>query len=413
MTTALETALLADVTAAADDVVALCARLVDAPSVNPPGDTRAVARVMRAELAEYGLPCELVAVDERMPSVVAHLDSGRPGPHLILNVHLDTMEPGDEAAWTVPIWEMTRRDGRLYGLGMGNMKGAVAAMTTAYRLLARHRRSWSGRVTFAAVSDECVFGEHGAAYLLASRPADVQGDAVLNGEGPGSMRLALAEKGVAWYELSATGEGGHASGARRGQSPPVRLASALLALDELNDLVVPRPPGLEEVLADDVEAGRLSINVGTLAGGSFVSQLARSAHAQLDARVPPGLALATLDDEIDQRVSPHGVAWRRIKGWEANWSGLNVPFVAAVSEVVREVRQQPCVPTVRLPASDASRWRLRGVPAVCFGPQPGLSAGVDDYANERDVLDCARVYALTAARFLGGHTTPPTEGDIT
>jgi succinyl-diaminopimelate desuccinylase len=77
-----------------------------------------------------------------------------------------------------------------------------------------------------------------------------------------------------------------------------------------------------------------------------------------------------------------------------------VPFVAAFAEVAEQVRAQPCVPTVRLPASDASRWRQRGVPAVCYGPQPGLSAGVDDHALEQDVLDCARTYALAAARFL-------------
>ena len=56
---------------------------------------------------------------------------------------------------------------------------------------------------------------------------------------------------------------------------------------------------------------------------------------------------------------------------------------------------------VRLPGSDARRWRNLGVPAACYGPQPTLSAGVDDYANERDVLDCAKVYARTCVRLMG------------
>ena len=392
--------LLQGVDDAAEAVVDLCGRLVAAPSVNPPGDTREVADVVRRELAGAGLPCELVAADPSMPSVVAELDSGRPGPHLVLNVHLDTMEPGDLSAWTVPVWEMTRRDGRLFGLGMGNMKGAVAAMVTAYRLLAEQRSSWSGRVTLTAVSDECVFGDNGAAHLLASRPAQVVGDALVCGEGPGMMRLALAEKGVAWFEVATGGEGGHASRAQRGATAPARLASALVALDSLNDLRVPRPTGLEGVPADDDEAGRLSVNVGVLTGGTFVSQLARSASALLDVRVPPGLSLADVEAHLDRLLAGTGATWRRQKGWEANWSGTDVPFVAAFAEVASSVRAQPCVPTVRLPASDASRWRRLGVPAVCYGPQPGLSAGVDDHALEQDVLDCARIYALAAARFL-------------
>jgi succinyl-diaminopimelate desuccinylase len=40
------------------------------------------------------------------------------------------------------------------------------------------------------------------------------------------------------------------------------------------------------------------------------------------------------------------------------------------------------------------------VPAVCYGPQPTLSAGVDDHAEERAVLDCAAVYALAGLDFL-------------
>ena len=400
MTSAWSDRLLDGVDDAAEAVVDLCARLVAAPSVNPPGDTRQVADVVVRELADHGLDSELVAADPSMPSVVAELDSGRPGPHLVLNVHLDTMEPGDLSAWTVPVWEMTRHDGRLYGLGMGNMKGAVAAMLTAYRLLAEHRSSWSGRVTLTAVSDECVFGDHGAAHLLASRPDQVVGDALVCGEGPGMMRLALAEKGVAWFEVSTAGDGGHASRAQRGTTAPARLAAALVALDALNDVRVPRPTGLEGVPAEDDEAGRLSLNVGVLSGGTFVSQLARSASALLDVRIPPGLSLPDVEQELDRRLAGTGATWRRTKGWEANWSGTDVPFVAAFAEVAAEVRGQECVPTVRLPASDASRWRRLGVPAVCYGPQPGLSAGVDDHALEQDVLDCARVYALAAARYL-------------
>jgi succinyl-diaminopimelate desuccinylase len=66
---------------------------------------------------------------------------------------------------------------------------------------------------------------------------------------------------------------------------------------------------------------------------------------------------------------------------------------AAAVEAVRGA-QPPFV--VRLPGSDARRWRDLGVPAVCYGPQPTLSAGVDDYVNEQDVVDCAKVYARAA-----------------
>ena len=56
----------------------------------------------------------------------------------------------------------------------------------------------------------------------------------------------------------------------------------------------------------------------------------------------------------------------------------------------------PAVYAIRLPASDASRWRRSGVPGICYGPQPTWSAGVDDYADEEEVLRCAALYTLTA-----------------
>ncbi|MCY7289546.1 MAG: hypothetical protein LH624_15210, partial [Cryobacterium sp.] len=79
-------------------LVALCTELVAARSVNPPGDTRDVARVVLDAITALGQRASLVHAIEEMPSVVARLDSGRPGRHLVLNVHLDTMPPGDEDA---------------------------------------------------------------------------------------------------------------------------------------------------------------------------------------------------------------------------------------------------------------------------------------------------------------------------
>ncbi len=389
----------ADIEAARDELFDLCGRLVAAPSANPPGDTRAVADVVAGYLRGRGLEPELVAAVPEMPSVLASVEGGRPGPHLVLNVHLDTMEPGDESLWTVPRHELTRRDGRLYGLGMGNMKGAVAGMSLAFALLAARRSRWGGRLTFTAVSDECVFGDHGAAHLLATRRGEVIGDALVNGEGPGFGRLALAEKGVAWYEVTATAEGGHSSRARPGATASARLAAALLALDALGGRRGSPPAELSG--AEPAEALELTVNAGTVAGGTFVSQIATRATAMIDARVPPGITLEELEAEISGRVDTvAGVSWRRVKAWEANWSGLEVPFVRAFADVVGEVRGRPAEPTVRLPASDASRWRALGVPAVCYGPQPTLSAGIDDYAEEQDVVDCASIYALSALGFL-------------
>jgi succinyl-diaminopimelate desuccinylase len=118
--------------------------------------------------------------------------------------------------------------------------------------------------------------------------------------------------------------------------------------------------------------------------------------------LPPGVTGA----EIERRVraaagSDPAISVKAVKFWDANWTSLSDPLVRELADAVTAVRGHKPEFVVRLPGSDARRWRDLGVPAACYGPQPLLSAGVDDYANEQDVLDCARVYARACLRLMG------------
>ena len=384
-----------------EQLVAYCADLVGAPSENPPGDTRAVAAVVVAYLAGHGIESRLEAGEPTMPSVVAEVDSGRPGRHLVLNVHLDTMPAGVLADWTVPVHELTRREGRLYGLGMGNMKGAVAAMSRSLVALRDAAGAWSGRVTFAAVADEVVFGDNGAALLLRRHP-DLYGDALLCGEGPGFRRVAVAEKGVLWLQVDVRADGGHSSAVLPGRSATAVVAEAVRRLDGLTDRVVPPPPDLAGVAREGDAGILLTVNVGRVDAGTFIGQIATSARAEVDLRLPPGLSADDAEKLVRGLLDDlPGTAVTRIKGWDPNGTAVEDPFVRHFAAAVRELRGAEPEYAVRLPASDASRWRARGVPAICYGPQPTLSAGLDDYAEEQEVLDCAVLYAATALSYLG------------
>ena len=382
-------------------IVDLCAQLVAAPSVNPDGDTREVADVVSRALADRGIHSRQERQMPTMPSVLAEIDSSRPGPHLVLNVHLDTMPPGDESAWSQPVWELTRVDGRLYGLGMGNMKGAVAAMVTAAALLAAEREKWCGRITFTAVSDEVVFGDNGAAYLLREHP-DLLGDALICGEGPGFRRLALGEKGVLWVEVSAEGPAGHSSAVQRGCSASARIAEAVSRIDALNGMTGSLPVELAVMASADPDPGLvLSSNVGTVAAGTFVGQIATRAKAEVDLRLPPGITTRDAFALVEEAVAGiESVRIRELKGWDANWTAPEAPLTRAWDVASRAVIDAPPTYAIRLPASDASRWRREGVQALCYGPQPTLSAGIDDYAEEDEVLRCAALYTMTALEYL-------------
>ncbi|WP_158866337.1 M20 family metallopeptidase [Leifsonia sp. AG29] len=392
-----------------ESLVDLCRRLVAAVSVNPPGDTRGAAAAVTDFLTARGIVSEQVAAVPTMPSVVATVDSGRPGPHLVLNGHLDTMPAGEERLWSVDPYTLTRVDGRLYGLGMGNMKGGVAALAHALDLLNRSRETWTGRVTLTAVSDEVAFGDHGAAHLLATR-SDLQADALLCAEGPGFRRLAIGEKGLVWLRLEVAADGGHSSAASRGTSAAARLSAAVTAIDGLTG-IRGRLPGIP--LADEGSSLELTANVGTLEAGTFIGQIAVSGAAEMDLRIPPGITAAEAEEltrgAIARAIPDADFTLTRIKGWDPNAtspdSRLGRAFRAAWGKLFGGGPEY----TIRLPASDASRWRALGTDALCFGPQPTHSAGIDDYADEDEVIRCTALYAATALAYLGG--TSPTGED--
>lgn len=382
-----------------DELVDLCAKLVSSPSITPPGDTRLALDFAKSWLEMRGIICEVHYLSDQMPNLVAIIEGAKPGPRIVLNGHLDTMSPMDESQWSVPIFELTKKEGRLYGLGMGNMKGGVAALCMAAFLASTRKDSLCGSVILTLVSDEVRFGPHGSAHLIKSLP-QIHGDAVISAEGAGWMSLAIAEKGVAWIDLVASGPTGHASAAKTGETAVAKISEAILKLDTLNNLFVEPPVSLSNFFKTKNDPGfRIAASTGIISAGDARGLIAPQAEAKMDIRLPPGFSLSDLDIQINKLLSGTGVTARRVRGWEASWTSENEQIVRAISSAIENVRGECPVLTVRHPASDVMRWREIGVPGVCFGPQPTFSAGIDDYAKEEDVIDCAAVYFETIFRY--------------
>lgn len=370
----------------------LLAELVRVDSVNPPGRTVEAVRVAAAALD--GLAMEIVGTAPEKPNLIVRLRNGS-GAHVHLNAHLDTVAPGDPAAWSVPPHALTVVGERLHGLGAGNMKGSAAAMILALRRLDAARDHWRGSVTLSLVADECVFGPDGAEHVLAVRP-DLAGDVLICGEGPGGMALGIAEKGLMWVQLTATGRAGQGMLTQAGGSAIARLAAALSELDAWNDLRA-RPPLATLDHAGNADGMRMSANVGRISGGIGFSQAVSQAQADIDLRLPPGLSIADASMRLDALCARDGLSWRLVKGWEPNWSDPGSAPAIAVRTAAAAVRGVVPLDVTRVPASDASRWRRRGIPAVCYGPQPELASGVDDYVRAGDLRDCIAVYAGAVA----------------
>lgn len=376
-----------------DALVALARELVATPSPNPPGDERAVVEVARRAMDELGFrDVRTIARVPERPNLVGEVGEGRRS--LILNAHLDTKPAGNEAEWDTPPFDPVIRAGRLYGLGSTDMKGAAAAMVYAGAALAA-TGGLAGTLKVVLAADEERGSNEGVVHLARTRA--VQADAVLVGEPAGITSgwefLAVASRGISAFRLVARGTQMHSSLSDRlpSSNASVTLARGLVRFADGFRL----PDGA-------------TINLGvTLEGGVFYGVVPGEAAFGLDVRTVPGMTLDALRADLLGFVEREALELELESVPELEWfppcaiDGGH-PLVVAARSAAHEVLGRE-LPLGTMPAfTDGTNWAEGGMPAI-----PALGPGLltlahrpNEYVEVREVVQAARIYALTALGFL-------------
>ncbi|TMB49277.1 MAG: M20/M25/M40 family metallo-hydrolase [Chloroflexi bacterium] len=261
---------------ATDEVVEHLRALIRIPSVNPPdggaelaaghdprGGETAAARYCAEVLSAAGLEAEVLESEPGRASCFARLPATvrDPQPPLVLLSHLDVV-PVEADAWSRDPFGGDLVDGVVWGRGAVDMKDMVAMELGVMLALAREGAERRRDLIFAAVADEEAGGLFGARHWVERRPDLFRGRdgepaaAALNEVGGYSMTVGsrrvytiqVAEKGIIWTRLTATGTTGHGS-MPHPDNAAIKLAAAVTRL-----AAEPHPARLTPTVRDFLEA---------------------------------------------------------------------------------------------------------------------------------------------------------------
>lgn len=374
-------------------VLGLLQELIRIPSVNPslaPEEGQgeaAVAAFACRWLADRGVRAWLEEAAPGRPNAVAEVGEGD-GPCLILCAHLDTVAT---AGMTVPPFEPSFSEGRVYGRGSYDMKGAAAAAMSAVAQLAGERLA--GKVILALVADE----EHASlgAQDFLRRQRDWKADGCILTE-PSEGRLLLAHKGFVWAEIATSGRAAHGSRWDLGESAIGRMGRIVAALERFDvDILRQRRHPL---------LGSASLHCARIEGGVGWSTYAPACRLEVERRTLPG--------ESPEQVLAELASVVREAGEEARITAiLDRPPLLCDREaaVAREVRRAVSTVTGLEPEEagvgfwmDAALFAQAGIPTVDYGPTGAGAHEAVEWVDAASVVTTARVLTEAARRFCSG-----------
>lgn len=379
---------------------------------NPPGRTAEAVDRLESALTALGLETERVVVDPAKPNLLARLPGERDAT-LLLNGHLDTV-PFERASWSfAPLGE--RDDGRIYGRGATDMKGAVASMLGAIRAHVETGTTPAVDLVLVIVSDEEVGGEAGLPAVI---DAGLEADGCVIGESTcerGRHSVTVADRGSVWLTLEATGDGAHGSRPVLGDNAIDRLYQGVETLraefgSRPLDVDADVEPIVEESIAyyaplmGEETARRLfghpSINLGTIEGGTTINAVPESAAARVDIRIAPGVHTpAIIDDLRTCAESCPGVTVADVSWSIGTYTPLDEPVVVATTGVAEAVIGERVYRRSATGGGDVKTFRNAGIPTVEFALGTDTVHADDEYTTVDILRDNAVAYARLPSAF--------------
>lgn len=387
-------------------------RLVHVPSVT--GDEAAVQSVVDGLFHARGLDVDRwEATPDEVAPYYWHIGveddlAGRPnvagvrrgtggGRSLLLNAHVDTVEPGDPSLWSVEPLGGEVVDGRLYGRGSCDMKGGLVTYLMALDVLDELGIRLAGDVTLSATVGE----ENGGVGALSTILRGYRADAVLIAE-PTRLALVPAQGGSLVARITVPGKSAHGAVRDEGVSAVEKFIPIFL---DLLDFERERNAALDHPLYRHLR-NKVPISIGVVQAGNWASTVPEQLVAEGRIGMLPGEDVDAFRAQVVARIAAMAAqdVWLRDHQPVVEWFGgqfapCETPLEAPICQAVAGAHLQttgavPAIEGVPYGADMRLFTLIGGMPCVMYGAGDVRVAHHADEYIELDELATA-VRAMT------------------
>ena len=359
------------------------------------GQEGELAEYLRGELEALGLRCEVEEVEPGRPNVYARLEGEGPGKRLNFNGHTDTIPVVE--GWETDPFAPVVKDGRLYGLGACDMKGGIACTLDMMRAFVESGYPFNGELSFSGVIDEEAYGE-GAKAMLKTDYGNV--DAIVLAEpypGDETKPIPLGITGKILYDIHVKGRAAHGFRPQLGINAIEEAGKILANLDKLE-------------FKEHPDFGRGNYSTLMIEGGYEIYSVVVPARCRFEVNrlLVPGETVETaiegmerligtleLESDVEVRTKP--------PRYEAYVMEKDEDIIRVFDSVYKEVMGVEPHYEYAYGITDANIFAGEGkIPCLHLGPQRGGAHQKNEYVLLDWLPPVSKMFALIAARFLGG-----------
>lgn len=406
----------------ADESISFLQALIRVPTVNPPGDKyRVGAELIGGKLKTFGYEVEYVAAEERPEHSREHprinvigLRTGRTSrPLLHFNGHFDVVPAGQ--GWTVDPFAGLVKNGNLYGRGAADQKAGIAASIFAIEAIRRSGVKLAGSVEQSGTVDEESGGFAGVAYLAEHGfIRQDKTDFVIITEPSNVDRVCIGHRGVYWFKVVQHGRIGHGSMPHLGVNAADQLGDVIYAVN--HSLKPELAKRRTEMPVEPPGSRYASININSVFGGqpekgTQTPCVIDRAGAIFDRRFLSEEGFEQVKGEIHdllEDLSEGNPAFKYsiedLMTVHPTQTDPKSPLVTTVAGSIEQVLGKSATLMASPGTYDQKHVTRIGHVKDCIAYGPGildLAHQPDEYVVLEDLINSAKVMALTAMRLLG------------